>query len=150
MPCPVCPHPQRHDLDQALLAANLTFAGLSRKYGPSLSPLWRHKKYLQGKMRLAENRPKNQREISAKLPENPPHYQVYIQQYQYNIFCRKYAPKNPGNGTSPLPFPTPIPTKLPVPKLGTRYSKLLPPPFSLFPFHFALSPFGMILSRHGR
>jgi hypothetical protein len=70
MPYTVCPHPQRHDLDQALLAENATSAALSRKYGPSLSPLWRHNKHLQGKMRQAENRPKNQREISAKLARN--------------------------------------------------------------------------------
>ena len=95
MPCPVCHHPQRHDLDQALLAENATFAALSRKYGPSISPLWRHKKYLQEKMRQAENRPKNQREISAKLPKNPPRFEHFNQQYQPNMSSdKKYRRTN--------------------------------------------------------
>ena len=68
MPCPVCPHPLRHDLDQARLAENLTFATLSRKYGPSLSPPWRHKKHLQEKMRQAENHPKNPGNGPSPLP----------------------------------------------------------------------------------
>ena len=54
--CTICHHPQRHDIDQALLAENAAFADLSRKYGLSLSALWRHKKHLQEKMRRAAER----------------------------------------------------------------------------------------------
>jgi len=45
-------------------------------------------------MRQAENRPKNQREISAKLPENPPRFEHFNQQYQPNMSCEKNTAKN--------------------------------------------------------
>jgi hypothetical protein len=56
MKCTVCNHPQLHDIDQALLAENATFAALSQKYGLSISALFRHKRMLKNKMALAEER----------------------------------------------------------------------------------------------
>ncbi len=56
MKCTVCHHPQRHDIDRDLLAGNDTFSDLRQKYGPSVSALWRHKKHLKEKMRLAAAR----------------------------------------------------------------------------------------------
>ena len=54
--CTVCNHPQLHDIDQALLAENATFAALSRTYGLSISALFRHKRKLKNKMAQAEER----------------------------------------------------------------------------------------------
>ena len=59
MKCTVCNHPQLHDIDQALLAENATFAALGKKYGLSISSLFRHKRHLQGKMAQAEKRLQN-------------------------------------------------------------------------------------------
>ena len=56
MKCTVCTHPQLHDIDQALLAENATFAALSRKYALSISALFRHKRMLKNKMARAEER----------------------------------------------------------------------------------------------
>ena len=56
MKCTVCNHPQLHDIDQALLAENATFAALSRKYALSISALFRHKRMLKNKMARAEER----------------------------------------------------------------------------------------------
>ena len=38
--CTICHHPQRQDIDQALLAENATLAALSQPYGPSLPPFF--------------------------------------------------------------------------------------------------------------
>ncbi len=54
MKCTVCNHSQRHDIDQALLAGNATFAALSQQYGLSVSALFRHKKLLKLKMAQVE------------------------------------------------------------------------------------------------
>ena len=56
MKCTVCNHPQLHDIDQALLAENATFAALSHKYGLSISALFRHKRMLKNKLARAEER----------------------------------------------------------------------------------------------
>ncbi len=56
MKCTVCNHPQRCAIDRALLAGGVTFEALKKKYGPSMSALWRHKKHLLEKMRQAEKR----------------------------------------------------------------------------------------------
>ena len=56
MKCTVCNHPQLHDIDQALLAENATFAALSPKYGLSISALFRHKRMLKNKLARAEER----------------------------------------------------------------------------------------------
>ena len=73
MKCTVCNHPQLHDIDQALLAENATFAALSQKYGLSISALFRHKRMLQNKMR----RPKNACSIPA--PGNPFSIQRFLE-----------------------------------------------------------------------
>jgi hypothetical protein len=57
--CTICHHPQRQDLDHALLAGDATFAALSQQYGPSISALFRHKKHLQEKIRQTEKRLEN-------------------------------------------------------------------------------------------
>ncbi len=54
MKCTVCNHPQRHDIDQALLAGNATYAALSQQHGLSISALFRHKKLLNFKMAQVE------------------------------------------------------------------------------------------------
>ena len=56
MKCTVCQHPQRQDLDCALLAENATYSALSQQYGPSISAIYRHKKHLREKMRQTEKR----------------------------------------------------------------------------------------------
>ncbi len=56
MKCTVCNHPQRHDIDRDLLAGGFTFEALKKKFGPSMSALWRHKKHLLEKMAQAEKR----------------------------------------------------------------------------------------------
>ena len=56
MNCTVCNHPQRHDIDRDLLAGGVTFEALKKKFGPSMSALWRHKKHLLEKMAQAEKR----------------------------------------------------------------------------------------------
>ncbi len=56
MKCTVCQHPQRHDIDRALLAGNATFAALSQQYRLSISALFRHKKLLKLKMAEARDR----------------------------------------------------------------------------------------------
>ena len=60
MKCTVCTHPQRQDIDCALLAGNATYEALSQQYGPSLSAIYRHKKHLLEKMRRTEKRLQNQ------------------------------------------------------------------------------------------
>ncbi len=56
MICTVCNHPERHDIDRDLLAGGFTFEALKKKFGPSMSALWRHKKHLLEKMAQAEKR----------------------------------------------------------------------------------------------
>ncbi len=56
MNCTVCNHPERHDIDRDLLAGGVTFEALKKKFGPSMSALWRHKKHLLEKMAQAEKR----------------------------------------------------------------------------------------------
>ncbi len=60
MKCTVCSHPQRQDIDCALLAGDATYEALSQQYGPSLSAIYRHKKHLLEKMRRTEKRLQNQ------------------------------------------------------------------------------------------
>ncbi len=61
MRCTVCNHSQRHDIDQALLAGNATYAALSQQYGLSVSALFRHKKLLKLKMARVE------KDLASKL-----------------------------------------------------------------------------------
>ena len=56
MKCTGCNHPQRHEIDRDLLAGGFSFEALKKKYGPSMSALWRHKKHLLEKMAQAEKR----------------------------------------------------------------------------------------------
>ncbi len=48
MPCSVCQHPQRQDIDQALMSGG-TLAAVSQQYNLSTSALHRHKAHLQAK-----------------------------------------------------------------------------------------------------
>ncbi len=56
MKCTVCNHPERHDIDRDLLAGGVSFEALKKRFGPSMSALWRHKKHLLEKMAQAEKR----------------------------------------------------------------------------------------------
>ncbi len=56
MPCTVCQHPQRRDIDQALIAGSATLAALSQQYNLSTSALHRHKAHLQAKVNQAKDR----------------------------------------------------------------------------------------------
>ena len=51
MKCTVCNHPQRHDIDLALLAGGNSLASLMQQYGPSKSSFFRHRKHLVAKLR---------------------------------------------------------------------------------------------------
>jgi hypothetical protein len=55
MPCTICQHPQRRDIDQALIAGSATLAALSQEYGLSTSALHRHKEHLQAKVSQAKD-----------------------------------------------------------------------------------------------
>jgi hypothetical protein len=54
MPCTICNHPKRPDIDQALIAGSVTLAALSQKYGLSTSALHRHKAHLEAKVSRAQ------------------------------------------------------------------------------------------------
>jgi lambda repressor-like predicted transcriptional regulator len=54
MPCTICQHPKRPDIDQALIAGSVTLAALSQKYGLSTSALHRHKAHLEAKVSRAQ------------------------------------------------------------------------------------------------
>ena len=65
MKCTVCNHPQRHDIDLALLATGNTLESLSRQYGPSKSSLFRHRKDLVAKLRQSrEDLENSQQQVS--------------------------------------------------------------------------------------
>jgi hypothetical protein len=55
MPCTICQHPKRPDIDQALLTGSATLPALSQEYGLSTSALHRHKAHLQAKVSRAQN-----------------------------------------------------------------------------------------------
>ncbi len=55
MPCTICQHPQRQEIDQALVAGSVTLAALSQEYGLSTSALHRHKAHLQAKVNRAKD-----------------------------------------------------------------------------------------------
>ena len=54
MPCTICQHPKRPDIDQALIAGSVTLAALSQEYGLSTSALHRHKAHLEAKVSRAQ------------------------------------------------------------------------------------------------
>jgi hypothetical protein len=54
MPCTICQHPKRPDIDQALIAGSVTLAALSQEYGLSTSALHRHKAHLQARVSRAQ------------------------------------------------------------------------------------------------
>ena len=54
MPCTVCQHPKRRDIDQALITGSATLAALSQEYGLSTSALHRHKAHLQANVNQAK------------------------------------------------------------------------------------------------
>lgn len=56
MTCPICNHPQRQDIDRALLDGKVPLADLSNQFGLSLPALSRHKQHLQAKVRRAQER----------------------------------------------------------------------------------------------
>ena len=56
MKCSVCNHPERSAIDRDLLAGGFSFEALKKKFGPSMSALWRHKKHLLEKVAQAEKR----------------------------------------------------------------------------------------------
>jgi len=43
-PCSICRHPQREDIDAALVAGSATYRAIAERYGTSLTALHRHKK----------------------------------------------------------------------------------------------------------
>ncbi len=55
MPCTICNHPKRHEIDQALIAGSSTLAALGQEYGLSTSALHRHKAHLQAKVSRAKD-----------------------------------------------------------------------------------------------
>jgi len=54
MPCTVCQHPQRQDIDQALMSGGTTLAALSQQHNLSTSALHRHQAHLQAKVGRAK------------------------------------------------------------------------------------------------
>jgi hypothetical protein len=56
MPCSICQHPQRQEIDQALIARSATLAALSQEHGLSTSALHRHKAHVQAKVHRAKDR----------------------------------------------------------------------------------------------
>ncbi len=56
MPCTICKHPQRQDIDQALLNRTATLDQLSSRHGLSTSALSRHKQHLLAKTAQAQAR----------------------------------------------------------------------------------------------
>ena len=55
MPCTICQHPQRQEIDQALVVGSSTLAALGQEYGLSTSALHRHKAHLQAKVNRAKD-----------------------------------------------------------------------------------------------
>ena len=55
MPCTICNHPKRPEIDQALVAGSSTLAALGQEYGLSTSALHRHKAHLQAKVSRAKD-----------------------------------------------------------------------------------------------
>ena len=70
MNCTVCNHPQRRDIDLALLAGRHTLKSLHQQYGPSKSSLFRHKKHLVDKLWLAQERLENSQQQVCLLKLN--------------------------------------------------------------------------------
>ena len=60
--CTVCHHPQHLEINQAILSGDFTLAGLSRKFGPSISALHRHQNHIEIKMSQARRRLREIRE----------------------------------------------------------------------------------------
>ncbi len=54
MSCTICQHPQRPEIDQALIAGSATLAALGQQYNLSTSALHRHKAHLQAKVGRAQ------------------------------------------------------------------------------------------------
>ena len=54
MSCTICQHPQRQEIDRALVAGSATLAALSQQYQLSTSALHRHKAHLQAKVGRAK------------------------------------------------------------------------------------------------
>jgi hypothetical protein len=54
MSCTICQHPQRQEIDRALVAGSATLAALSQQYQLSTSTLHRHKAHLQAKVGRAK------------------------------------------------------------------------------------------------
>jgi hypothetical protein len=59
MPCTICQHPKRRDIDQALIAGSTTLAALSQEHGLSASALHRHKAHLQANVNRAQDQLQN-------------------------------------------------------------------------------------------
>jgi lambda repressor-like predicted transcriptional regulator len=55
MPCSICQHPKRQEIDQALVAGSATLATLSQEHGLSTSTLQRHQAHLQAKISRAQD-----------------------------------------------------------------------------------------------
>ena len=55
MSCTICQHPQRREIDQALIAESSTLTALSQEHGLSTSALHRHKAHLQAKVKRAQD-----------------------------------------------------------------------------------------------
>ena len=55
MPCTICNHPKRPEIDQALIAGSSTLAALGQEYGLSTSALHRHKAHLLAKVSRAKD-----------------------------------------------------------------------------------------------
>jgi hypothetical protein len=56
MPCSICQHPKRQEIDQAFIAGSATLTALSQAHSLSTSALHRHKQHLLKKIAAAQNR----------------------------------------------------------------------------------------------
>ena len=56
MPCTICNHPHRRDIDLALLSGSQTLRSLEQQYGPSRSSFCRHKNHLEDRLFQARER----------------------------------------------------------------------------------------------
>ena len=70
MKCTVCNHPQRRDIDLALLSGRHTLKSLQQQYGPGKSSLFRHRKHLVAKLRQSQEDLESSRQQVSLLKLN--------------------------------------------------------------------------------
>jgi hypothetical protein len=67
MHCTICNHPDRRDIDLALLCRRHTFESLHRQFGVTVSALFRHKKHMKENVIAARDRLNNTRRQGCLL-----------------------------------------------------------------------------------